>query len=614
MKRALVPLLLFAACRNADPHDGPDERNVPGRPWFEIEGDLVDVGFGQPISIDVRPANAQARSGAISWRQVSGPPLAQLEITDRGFHLSARTPSLADLAPLSWGVVPISPRTRGEMVLEAEWHRGRSSAVVRKRVTVTAASRSRGLPNVPVHQRIYLGGGAWRVTQGPPGNGASIEERDGVSTFTPNQAGTWTMADDANRLLHLQAGRYDDTPLDCGRSGCHQDLAARAQGTPMTWALARRLDAATSGTDEVACAVACHATGEPGSHDGGFLDVAAELAHAQPFDGVHDIGDLPRSLRRLGSVGCLACHGPGALPEADARWSILRSDVCAYCHDAPPRYGHVEGWRASSMSHADRDPQARESPRCVGCHTTWGFLEQRAAGAAGARQHARKPPEEVGDVGIACAACHDAHGEAHDASKGLLRYFPLPTLIANVPELDHSPSTACLVCHAPDGQSTLPQASASALLAGRGGIDPKTGAALTGPTPHLGVTGGCIGCHDRGPSDLEHGASHAFAANPARCPSCHTTPPAPPDSLVPQAKELWKKLVSRRVVTHVPTPDASAPLHATDFLRVGANQPLARAAKNLALLLDDRAATVHNPSYANRLLQISREAIDRARP
>ena len=34
---------------------------------------------------------------------------------------------------------------------------------------------------------------------------------------------------------------------------------------------------------------------------------------------------------------------PGALPEA--RWSILRADVCAYCHDAPPRYGHVEGWR-----------------------------------------------------------------------------------------------------------------------------------------------------------------------------------------------------------------------------------------------------------------------------
>jgi len=616
MKRALFPMLLFAACNS------PGQK-VSEHPWFEIEGDVVDVGFGQPISIEVRPANAQARSGEISWTQVSGPPLSQLEITDRGFHLSARTPRLTDLAPLPlpWGIVPLSPRTRGEMVLEAEWHRGRGSTVVRKRFTITAAARSRGLPNVAVHQRVYLGGGTWRVTERPPGDSSSVEEQGGLSTFLPDRAGTWTLADDANRLVRLQGGRYDETPLDCGRSGCHQELAQHAQATPMTWALARRFSAARSSSDEIACAVACHATGEPGTHDGGFSDVAAELALAAPFDGVDDIGDLPRPLRRLGSVGCLACHGPGALPEADARWSILRADVCAYCHDAPPRYGHVEGWRGSSMSHADHDPHARENAKCIGCHTTWGFLERQERGPS---KHARKPPENIGDVGITCAACHDVHGAQHDTSadgsrgpalsKGLLRDLPLPDILANVPELTHSRSGTCLGCHAPDGKSTLPQASASSILAGRGGVDPRTGAPLTGPTPHLGVPGGCIGCHDAGPPSLARGSNHAFAANPQRCAPCHAQPPEIGRSIQTQASDLWKKLISRRVITHVATNAESQPPHASDILRADPKLPISRAAKNLALLLEDRAAAFHNPTYAKLLLEASRQAIERGQP
>jgi hypothetical protein len=610
MKRALLPLLILAACGNRDEARRRDEQRLSERPWLDVEGDVTNVGFGQPISIDVRPANARAGSGEISWRQVSGPPLSDLETSNHGFHLSARTPRLTDLVPLPlpWGIVPLSPRTRGEIVLEAEWQHGRGSAVVRRRVEITAAARSSGLPNVPVHQRLYLGDGVWRVTEAPPGDTARIEQENGVSTFVPDRPGTWTLADESNRSISVQAGRYDETPLDCGRAGCHRDLAARAQKTAMTWALARRLDAAVPGRDDISCAIACHATGDPGTRDGGFLDVAMEIGSAVPFDHVHDIGDLPRSLRRLGSVGCLACHGPGALPEADARWSILRADVCAFCHDAPPRYGHVEGWRASMMSHADRDRTARESPRCIGCHTTWGFLERQTGSPAA---HPRKPPQAIGEVGIACAACHDAHGSTHD---GLVREIRTPALLADASELLQSSSKTCLPCHAPDGTDGLPQASASALLAGRGGIDPRTGAPLIGPTPHLGVPNGCIGCHDRGPVGLTRGANHAFAPNPERCPSCHATAKPVVSSLFEQAADLWRTLVDRRVVLHVPTRDEPLPAHATDTLRGDPKSPLSRAAKNLALLLEDRAAAVHNPAYAKLLLEKSREAIGRARP
>src|SRR5260221_3990422 len=171
----------------------------------------------------------------------------------------------------------------------------------------------------------------------------------------------------------------------------------------MTWALAKRIAGLSPSSNDMLCSVGCHATGEPGTHDGGFLDVAAELREPtpfepSPFEHVHDIGDLPRPLRRLGSVGCLACHGPGALPEADARWSILRTDVCAYCHDAPPRYGHVEGWRASAMARADRGQETGSRSTCVGCHTTWGFLER----VGGSREAAaRRPPDQGRAIGIA---------------------------------------------------------------------------------------------------------------------------------------------------------------------------------------------------------------------
>src|SRR5207302_19246 len=136
---------------------------------------------------------------------------------------------------------------------------------------------------------------------------------------------------------------------------------------------------------------------EPGSRHGGCRDVASDLGWTMALDEVDGLASLPRALRRLAGVGCLACHGPSALPESQARWSILRSDVCAYCHDAPSRYGHVEGWRASAMARADRDPEAASRANCVGCHTTWGFLER----ISGSREAAaRRPPEETGALGI----------------------------------------------------------------------------------------------------------------------------------------------------------------------------------------------------------------------
>jgi len=68
------------------------------------------------------------------------------------------------------------------------------------------------------------------------------------------------------------------------------------------------------------------------------------------------------------------------------------------------------------------------------------------------------------------------------------------------------------------------------------------------------------------------------------------------------------------VVTRVATNAESQPPHASDFLRADPKLPISRAAKNLALLLEDRAAAAHNPTYAKLLLEASRKAIEGERP
>ena len=102
------------------------------------------------------------------------------------------------------------------------------------------------------------------------------------------------------------------------------------------------------------------------------------------------------------------------------------------------------------------------------------------------------------------------------------------------------------------------------------------------------------------------------SANPKRCVPCHATPPENGSALLGEARALWQKLLELRVVGRAPTKVEGRPVHAADFVRVDAPKPLARAAWDIALLLEDPAAAVHNPGYATLLLQTSRDALERS--
>lgn len=552
-------------------------------PFFDVHGEGAALGFDAPFDVELRPGCPEAARTEVTVRQVSGPPLRDVKVGEQGRRFSARTARLADLlgAPPAWGIVPLSPRTRGAVELEARY--AGPDGETKRTIRLAAAARSRGLPNVATGTRLHLGGEGWHVLASPEGAKAAVETTSGAASLRPDVDGSWTLGDAQGKTLRLVAGKYDRTPLDCTRSDCHANIAVTARASPMATILARGLDAPFGG-DYPACAGGCHSVGEPGEDDGGFFAVARELGHS-PADlartGWHS---LPAPLRRLGGVGCLACHGPGAIPEASARHLVLRADVCATCHDAPPRYGHVAAWRSNRMARADADPRVTASDACARCHTTWGFLGRPD----------RRPPPGTEPAGIACAACHSVHPPSASAApaagrceEALARKPDVPALLADAFGATAEKSRVCLSCHAPTAGEGSPSATASAIWLGRGGLDPRTGAAITGAAPDGALPGGCLGCHGGGPEGLERGSGHGFRATRSKVAD---------RTIATRARALFDRIVAARIAK----PDAGPP-HAS-APRFDLGTPEGRAAWDVALVLEDPAADVHNAGYARALL------------
>lgn len=606
----------------------------PVAAWLDLGGPRPQLGFDQRFTIDVVPGCPEAAKVALTWKQVDGKALREMTTAARGHRVTALSASFAEAhpAPVPWGVVPFSPSAVGAAVLEARFLGERGQPMIR-RVRVAAAARATGLPNVPLGLRVYLGGGPWRLEGRPPGGTASLDFEAGLARLRPDATGVWRLRDSSDRPLLLHAGRYDELPLDCGRAGCHPSVTTAALGSPMTTVLARAVPGSgpSAGARPMiadGCARACHGTGEPGLMDGGLAHLAGELG----VDDRVSYAELPRAVRRQTGVGCLACHGAAAIPEESARWTILRSDVCAVCHDAPPRYGHVAAWRGTRMAAADRDATARTDAACVTCHTTWGFLAAaglRSAPTTGDAPSSpmaqRQPPAHVGSVGLGCATCHAVHARTVNAQasvhaakanaqtvvqtlgtapRALLREVAPPASLAPLPPRAAQPDSICLLCHAPRVEDEgWPAASAAALILGRGGVDPETGAPLVAPAPHATQARGCLACHGAGPPDLERGKSHGFQAPEASCRTCHPGGKAVPD-LRAEAMRLRERIA----------PDASAevarPWHAQG-MRLDRRSAAGRALWNVALVLEDPAAATHNAGYARLLLNSAASWLER---
>lgn len=588
-------------------------REVTIAPALSV-ADRLQVGFGATFTLEARADCGGA--GRFRWRQIGGPEIASLESSADGHSITGRTHTLAELrpGPLPWGIVPLSPATAGEYRFEVTFT-GDDGAAWRAEARVTAAARASGVPSIGLDHRTLLGGSGWRLVERPPDARAELVDRGAATELTPDHVGGWHLTDGDGRKLMVRVGRYDQTPLDCGRPECHPTATGDARVTPMTKILASSLTG-KFGEYDLACALGCHTVGEPGLHDGGFEQVRSAFGIGLPRRVDPDAWvELPRALRRLGGVGCTGCHGPAAIPLPGVAKTILRSDVCATCHDAPPRYGHLVAWRRSRMSRADREPATR-SGRCARCHTAQGFLLwQDVEFLDWQNQKAPAPDEVYIPTGISCAACHDPHGGP--TADRLVRIIE-PSPLAPAPVWTRTGSGVCVPCHVPEAGATAPAASAAALLVGQGGVQIATGEPLVGETQH-GEVPGCLGCHRADGSDapkdapLERGAGHAFAVDRTGCTSgdCHreggSDGAAAATDLAGRAEALRAALVARGAIAVTGTTP-----HAAD-LAPAADPRLARASRDLLLVLEDPAAVYHNAAYARALLDEVERWLDRGR-
>jgi hypothetical protein len=576
------------------------------KPLFDVGPSERVVGLGRAFELSATANCREAELARTAFVVSGGAPLENVTEGAGGRRFSASTRSLPPGKSATHGVVPVSAREqqrlRSEVTFRVEL---RDGARFERPLGISAVARSSGLHDVGFAHPVLVGGGGWSLLEQPPDSKAALRRVGELFELLPDLPGQYRLGDAQGNQLQLHSGRYDQMPLDCGRSGCHAEIAEAAKNSPMTQVLASDLGGCHA-LSNPACASACHATGEPGTLDGGFTHVAAELElPALPPE--HD--DLPRALRRLGGVGCMACHGPTKIPEPAARFAMLNNDVCAVCHDAPPRYGHVEALEASRMGHADASPSARSDPTCARCHTAWGALGRAA------------PPEGAAPAGITCATCHDVHPHGKTANVaatnaeraarahgGLLREWALPATLPSPPASFFGVSRVCIACHAPTSDTLRPEASAAAIVAGQGGLEPQTGAPLSLAGPHATDAKGCLSCHDSGPSQLTLGKSHGFRATEEACGRCHASLKDRDPTLARRAQALLERLDPAQS-----SGSAEKPWHASYQLVLPTPQQT-RALHDVLLVLEDPAADVHHPTYAKALLDAAERLAPGASP
>ncbi|MDX2050988.1 MAG: hypothetical protein SFV15_01265 [Polyangiaceae bacterium] len=539
------------------------------RPLFRLTTPRTEVGFGQSFHVQAQ-ANCRLPAGA-RFRFTETTPLQPgAPVREAwGAEYSGRMPSVSEALgnSIPWGIVPVSARAASKTELVAQVLDATGKVLATQTQTLFAAARASGLPNVAVDHSLYLGGKGWRATLRPPQSRATLNQEASLASFLLDVPGTFEFTDNEQRSVRVHAGRLDAMPLDCGRSGCHTETVRLGVGTPM----ARALQAVSEG--QHACALGCHTLGEPGLEDGGYVHISREI-------GPNFNSATPRELERLAHVGCLGCHGPGAIPEPEGRWAILRSDVCAVCHDAPPAYGHHQAFLQSRMARAPSTPKMSQAA-CARCHTTSGFLQELLPGAPN-----RTQPAHVNQGGLTCVTCHAVHGEG--SLPHLVRDIGVQARGFNPTQL--GTSAVCVGCHSAGQGTALPFASSASIWAGKGGMEPLTGEPLVGAAPHANLGQGCLACHRGAGGDLHTGYGHSFSASRSQCTLCHGDVPDS-SGLRKRAEAAWAALGFPAWAGHSEAPARFSPTSARD-----------RARYNLTLLFEDPAFDAHNPSYAEQLL------------
>ncbi|MBI5488916.1 MAG: hypothetical protein HY905_16400 [Deltaproteobacteria bacterium] len=582
------------------------------------------VGFG--AEVELRASLRCPLPGPVTWRwdQLEGPPATDPVAAGPAFRF--RTARLAARTTRP-DVLALGPPQAGRYLVRVTALGG--ARVARAEAEVTAASVASGLLSVPVDTFAYVDSGAgrppgsWRVAKRPEGSRAEVEAvptmdgSEGVVRARFDRVGLYELADDrgGTRLL-FEAGPWDTVPQDCDRPECHPREELLWKTTRHARALDDRLEGPAPEPFGPRC-LPCHVVGwDPGAAAEGFDDVAAETRTFVTDDWPGGATALPRDLKRLANVWCIACHGSGRLPEHGKRPMVVRAGVCAQCHDAPPRYPRVDEWRDSKMSRPVTDPALLAQP-CAGCHTAQGAVNRL-------RGRLARPVDADLAEPVTCAVCHVAHTQ----DEKLLRQRGTAAVVSGV-LFEAGKAAVCLGCHQADERTgdegtqarLLPEAPQTEVLFG-------TGAYGAAGRPSRVSPDLCVDCHMARCADCHadaerHRGGHTFRAMPpddaapADCDGDGRT------ARIAEEVEACLALAQARVAralaalpgcagavlrrsggSLVPRDAAGAPLPdcEAEWRKPGRDE-LYRAAHDVSLIERDGSKGAHNPAFAIRVLR-----------
>ncbi len=520
---------------------GNDEVTVNLFPRLELDDSYLAVGFGREVVIEARTRCDDDEN--LRWTQISGPPLEgdALQISDGGRRVVLKTPRLEDMVELDprVSVVSLSRAQRADFRLRMETSlAGRREE---RTVRVTAAAPTAGTYQVPTGIDTYFNGGEgeshrWSLLSKPEDSEAELMDAETRTPhLRPDRFGQYMIRHETSGLeINVQAGAFDDVPRDCGRSGCHQAEDEGWKTTVHASTFRRGLEGELGAAFDERC-WACHATGvDFGMHDGGFHETAASLGWQAPEPHPGAWEEAPPRIRRIASVWCSACHGPGRILPPQFHWEYqakFAAGVCAQCHDAVnDPDAAVTSWQyrewtvaamASFVGGGDEPgPAARAG--CARCHSAQGFV-------ASMDGH-ELTPEASTVHAITCATCHDPHDGTNPHA---LRIHDEVEVSGKMTR-GLGTGAICASCHqagAPDDErpSAAPHAPQTDVLLGRGSLllrAPRTG-------PHAQLAGACVACHMAEPDEelrgragghtfsvRDLGSSSRILAGPT-CSACH---------------------------------------------------------------------------------------------
>jgi predicted CXXCH cytochrome family protein len=322
-------------------------------------------------------------------------------------------------------------------------------------------------------------------------------------------------------------------------------------------------------------------------------------------------------------IGCQDCHGPASehlkgKPMSTTHWPGL----CGRCHDEFAQWQKSRHSDPLAFGHAEVSPALIRN--CYKCHYTDGFIGAAASGNVEEYNYpfGTKAPADTPNVG--CDVCHDPHNQSADNPVGIRT---------------GSAGNVCGTCHEKKWQNATLRATAGEIDNGYHWDDYSEYAGSG--NPHL-KEGGCVWCHmstdlaDLDSNGVLKAGGHGLRMrdvgadgdpgtsddllNISVCQNCHgaSLDTFDRNGFQTETKEKLNNLGNLlKGANHEFLPPFQPGKCATchrggtlPFINETADEILNNAFKNYSLILHDRSFGIHNPSYIERLLDDSINAVE----